>query len=224
MRRQIFVGDVQGCYAEFCDLLKLLQVRPESDALHLVGDVINRGPGSDAALEYLLKNPKVRVVMGNHEWNFLQLKSVEQGLANPDLAKTTALLQKRWTTYFELMASWPSYIEAEDWIMVHAGLWPDPDPEKTPLKQRLKLRTLPREAGGIELEGQPWYHHHRGHKMVIFGHWATNGLVHHGRMRGLDSGCVYGGRLSALVLPEDEIVSVPARQRWYDPIREKECW
>ena len=52
---------------------------------------------------------------------------------------------------------------------------------------------------------------------MVFGHWARRGLVVAPRVRGLDSGCVYGRELTALVLPSGELVSVPAA-RAYVPI------
>ncbi len=49
----------------------------------------------------------------------------------------------------------------------------------------------------------------------MFGHWARRGLVELERTRGLDTGCVYGGELTAWIPEEDRIVSVAARQRWH---------
>lgn len=57
---------------------------------------------------------------------------------------------------------------------------------------------------------RPWDEFYRGDKRIVFGHWARRGLVHTDRVVGLDSGCVYGDRLSAWIAEEDRIVQVPA--------------
>jgi bis(5'-nucleosyl)-tetraphosphatase (symmetrical) len=63
----------------------------------------------------------------------------------------------------------------------------------------------------------PWDDHYRGARTAVFGHWAKRGLVVKPRLRGLDSGCVYGRQLSAWIAEEDRIVQVPAR-RAYTPV------
>jgi bis(5'-nucleosyl)-tetraphosphatase (symmetrical) len=55
----------------------------------------------------------------------------------------------------------------------------------------------------------PWDHWLRDSRTVVFGHWARRGLVTGARVRGLDSGCVYGGALSAWIAEEDRLVQVP---------------
>ena len=52
---------------------------------------------------------------------------------------------------------------------------------------------------------------------VFFGHWAMRGLVQYKNVIGLDSGCVYGGSLSAYVLPDERWLSVPAREQYCKP-------
>ena len=59
---------------------------------------------------------------------------------------------------------------------------------------------------------QPWANHWNGPLTVLFGHDAARGLQHHDHAIGLDTGVVYGGELSALILPDKEIISVPARE------------
>jgi bis(5'-nucleosyl)-tetraphosphatase (symmetrical) len=53
-----------------------------------------------------------------------------------------------------------------------------------------------------------------GGRTVVFGHWAVQGLVVRPGLRGLDSGCVWGGRLSAWIAEEDRVASVPAERAW----------
>jgi bis(5'-nucleosyl)-tetraphosphatase (symmetrical) len=61
----------------------------------------------------------------------------------------------------------------------------------------------------------PWDHWYDGTRTVVFGHWARRGLVSAPRMRGLDSGCVYGGPLTAWIAEEDRLVQAPGQDvRW----------
>ena len=50
----------------------------------------------------------------------------------------------------------------------------------------------------------------------MFGHWARRGLVGLERTRGIDTGCVYGGFLTAWIPEDERIMSVPARRVWYE--------
>ena len=68
---------------------------------------------------------------------------------------------------------------------------------------------------------QPWFAWYdparHGNRTVAFGHWAQRGLVQGPHLRGLDTGCVWGGRLTAWVVEEDRLVSVPARRAYQRP-------
>jgi bis(5'-nucleosyl)-tetraphosphatase (symmetrical) len=64
---------------------------------------------------------------------------------------------------------------------------------------------------------RPWFDHwqRRGdRRTVVFGHWARLGLVEKRGLRGLDTGCVWGGRLTAWIAEEDRVVSIAARKVW----------
>ena len=62
----------------------------------------------------------------------------------------------------------------------------------------------------------PWFEHWRGRDVptIVFGHWAMRGLVREPGLRGLDTGCVWGGRLTAWIAEEDRLVHVPAERAY----------
>ena len=63
----------------------------------------------------------------------------------------------------------------------------------------------------------PWYERYGGHRTVVFGHWADRGLVNAERLRGLDTGCVWGGLLTAWIAEKNQFVSVAARKQYQKP-------
>ncbi|MCS5574081.1 MAG: fructose-bisphosphatase class III, partial [Pseudomonadales bacterium] len=65
------IGDIQGCYDEFVQLLELVQFDSASDELWLVGDLVNRGPYNVAVMDLIISLPKTVAVLGNHDLHFL---------------------------------------------------------------------------------------------------------------------------------------------------------
>lgn len=63
-------------------------------------------------------------------------------------------------------------------------------------------------------EHTPWYEIYIGTKKVVYGHWGAQRLMVRENTIGIDSGCVYGGELSAYILETSEIVQVPAKQTY----------
>jgi diadenosine tetraphosphatase ApaH/serine/threonine PP2A family protein phosphatase len=104
-------------------------------------------------------------------------------------------------------------------LVVHAGLVPGVPVEQQDPELLMNMRTLRPDGSGSRRseDGVLWATRWQGPEFVVFGHHATVGLQRHARAIGLDTGCVYGGRLSAYVLPDDRVESVPAR-RAYVPI------
>jgi bis(5'-nucleosyl)-tetraphosphatase (symmetrical) len=235
---RVFVGDVQGCDDELGDLLDELRYDPAGHELWFVGDLVNRGPHSARVLRRV-RELGARSVLGNHEVNLLRVVSG----ARPRRPRDTfdALLE---APDLDVLLSWvrarPLVKTWDDLVLVHAGL-PPRDLEQLPKRAaalekeihaggepwgdpllRLLVSVRHCDAKGRQPDDddhpgkdyEPWFHFYRGERKVVFGHWSRRGLVREKRVRGVDTGCVWGGRLTAWIAEEDRIVSVPARRAY----------
>jgi bis(5'-nucleosyl)-tetraphosphatase (symmetrical) len=118
------IGDIQGCHAEFCELLDLIGFSPASDRLWLVGDLVNRGPSSLAVLREVMRLGDAAVtVLGNHDFHLLTVAAghrrphrddtLDAILAAPDRDDLVAWVKSR-----------PLVVTEGDLAMVHAGFLP----------------------------------------------------------------------------------------------------
>lgn len=236
--RRIFVGDLQGCRIEFEDLLEKVAFDPATDALHPVGDLVNRGPDSVGALR-LCRDLGARPVLGNHDVHLLRQwrdpawrgrrTTLESILAEDDGEELLTWLEEQ-----PLVLAW------DDVVCVHAGIhpqWEDPvatvsgrspyDADDEVVEFVCRARYCDANGNVPEKDWPPpedpyrpwddyWRERAGESRTVVFGHWARRGLVELERTRGLDEGCVYGGELLAWIAEEDRIVRVPARRVWYE--------
>ncbi|MEZ5978403.1 MAG: metallophosphoesterase [Planctomycetota bacterium] len=238
-RRRIFVGDVQGCDDELGELLDLVRYDQGSDLLHPVGDLVNRGPRSLAALRRL-RDAGALPVLGNHDVHLLRASVGLRALAEGDTIAEVLAAPDR-TELLDWLAAQPFVRDLGDLYLVHAGIhprWADPeavlaglDPlTRTPeIDFATRVRHCDAEGRRPEDDDDPppgfeaWDHfydpsRHDGRR-VVFGHWASRGLVRTERAIGLDTGCVWGGRLTAWIAEEDRLVHVEARRVWRQPGR-----
>jgi diadenosine tetraphosphatase ApaH/serine/threonine PP2A family protein phosphatase len=216
MNRTIFIGDIHGCLDELNRLLEKISYNPDSDIIYSVGDFVNRGPDSRGVF-LKLKEIGCRLVLGNHEYY------IKQHIQKNN-KKVIEHCQKIFTNIYDDFVSYifqiPLYIETDDFILVHAGI----DPRKKLLSNQnakilTSVRTLNPLTGKIDQpDGQPWFENYTGSKLIVFGHWAQLEGVIKPNVIGLDTGCVYGKKLSALIYPEKKIISVEAK-RIYEPIQ-----
>ena len=105
-----------------------------------------------------------------------------------------------------------------DHLVVHAGLVPGVPLDDQEPEHLLNLRSItPEGRPSKKLDGTPWAALWRGPDHVVFGHDAVRGLQRHPHATGLDTGCVYGNALTALVLEagaDPRLVSVQARRAY----------
>jgi len=140
-------------------------------------------------------------VIGNHEVSLIE------GRRTPTLDEVRRQLGSALDEWLAWIAAWPLFVHGDGYILVHAGIAPGKRPEQCTREELTELRTV---------DGQPWFDFWRGPETVIFGHWAQRGRVDLALCKGLDTGCVYGGRLTGLWWPRLEWVSVPARRRYFE--------
>jgi len=238
--RTIIVGDVHGCASELQSLLDRLAFS-NGDRLVFVGDVVARGPDSLGVLD-VVRSTGAILVRGNHEQKLLDWYEGRQrwlhgeGEAKPPIGKmhrdlARSLRPVDWTL---LRTSKPLlHLPEHDLVVVHAGLDPFLPIERQEPDTLMRIRTVvdpsKRRGDGHVLWGSLW----TGPPHVVFGHNAAPGLQLHPWATGLDTGCVYGRRLTALVLEPGQkvppsvaarkalLVSEPARRVWHVPAHER---
>lgn len=119
------IGDIQGCYREFRQLLSAAGYRAATDELWLVGDLVNRGPANVDVLRFLMDTPHVTTVLGNHDLHFV---AVARGFKRPSGRDTISdLLDASDVDEFvDWLRARPLVHVDEDRraVLVHAGLPP----------------------------------------------------------------------------------------------------
>ncbi|ORC84827.1 putative serine/threonine protein kinase [Trypanosoma theileri] len=218
--RVVIVGDIHGCLAQLQELLRVVGFNKEKDLLISVGDMVNKGPDSIGVLT-LLRSLGVRSVLGNHEVKLLKLRKAlrkEGEIPKKYRDSTLAPLAKDLPLEMETYLSQLPHIlriPSHNLIIVHAGLHPQLPLERQRVKDITTMRNLISHAdGSLEVSeetnaGVPWASLWRGPEVVVFGHDARRNVQQLPFAFGLDSRCVYGGKLTALIYPGGSLVSVP---------------
>ena len=248
-----FIGDIQGCDASLGALLEKIDFSPSRDTAYLLGDLVNRGPASEATLRRLMRlGSSARCLLGNHDLHLLAIAhgvrpllrhdTVNDVLQAPDCGALLDWLSHQHMAFFE-----------HGCLMVHAGVLPrwtaaqtmalaaevetvlrsdglgaflqemygdEPRAWDDALTGTARLRVVvnaltrlrfctpdgvmeftAKEAAGKAPDGHvPWFdapNRHTDSVTVAFGHWSTLGPTGRSNLLALDTGCVWGGCLSA---------------------------
>ncbi|MEU0183002.1 polynucleotide kinase-phosphatase [Streptomyces sp. NPDC006207] len=231
------IGDVHGCSSELETLLGKLGyvdgVHPEGRTAVFVGDLVDRGPDSPGVLRRVMgmvAAGDALCVPGNHEnklGRWLKGKKVQH---THGLAETIEQLEQEdekdpafREQVREFIEGLVSHYVLDDGKLVvcHAGL---PEKYHGRTSGRVRSHALYGDTTGETDEfglpvRYPWAEDYRGRAAVVYGHtpvpstsWINNTIC-------LDTGAVFGGRMTALRWPEREIVDVPAERVWYEPAK-----
>ncbi|MFD6530469.1 polynucleotide kinase-phosphatase [Streptomyces sp. NPDC060184] len=231
------IGDIHGCSGELESLLAELGYtdgsHPEGRTAVFVGDLVDRGPDSPGVLRRVMSmvaSGDALCVPGNHEnklGRYLKGRKVQH---THGLAETIEQLEREDGTDPEFRARVAEFVaglvshyvlDGGDLVVCHAGL---PEKYHGRTSGRVRSHALYGDTTGETDEfglpvRYPWAEEYRGRAAVVYGHtpvptasWVNNTLC-------LDTGAVFGGKLTALRWPEREIVDVPAEKVWYEPVR-----
>lgn len=236
------VGDLQGCARELDDLLDAITFDPARDQLWAAGDLINRGPDSLATVRRwrelggrgVIGNHEVYALCARSGVWPRKADTLDQLFAAPDADELFASLRA-----LPAMAFLPGVDDGRDVWLVHAGLDPrwidlhataarieatkhDDDwlvSDDVSFATRVRCCTATGERTRFDQlpEDCPppfraWDSFYTGEAIVVHGHWARRGHYRGDHTIGLDSGCVYGGPLTAWCVEQDRIVQVPSRR------------
>lgn len=182
------VGDVHGCLDTFQRLLDTLGVGP-TDLVVCVGDLVRKGPDSEGVVDFVRGRENVISVRGNNEAKLLRGEATIPALDGTDRA---------WLGGLPLAISWG------DTLVVHGGVDPD---EPLPTHDPETLLTM-RSHHGKGYDGPFWFDVYEGPPRVFFGHTVVQRPLEREWAVGLDTGCVYGGSLTAYDTARGRFVSV----------------
>ena len=216
MSHTFVVGDIHGCYDELRALVESVGLG-ESDRLVSVGDLVTKGEKSREVLELFMSDARFSSVIGNHDRALLEYWKGERRREDlkPAQEQCAKELHEERERYAAFLDTLPGYIDLGSHVVVHAGLRPGISLSEQSLDDLTALRTLgpDREAR----TGTPWYEVYDGDKTALFGHWPSATPRRGPRAIGLDTGCVYGYKLTAYVVETGEFRSVPALRAYDEP-------
>lgn len=188
------VGDIHGC-AEELEALHARLTLTNNDLLVFVGDLISKGPESRRVVEYIRSLPNAVSVRGNNEQNAIESSG------DFELAKSE----------MEFLETLPVVVTIGADMVVHGGIDPRKDLDEQMIADLIETRSLTRSNGYTR---PYWFEQHTGPPRVFFGHTVFDAPLLADWSIGLDTGCVYGGRLTAYSLKEETVHSVSARRTY----------
>lgn len=208
------IGDIHGYILKLDRLMAKIHIDAEKDTLVFIGDYIDRGPDSKGVIDKILDIRKriknVVCLLGNHEQMFLNyyLEQRDEGLFLHNGGLST-LISYGFThegrkdlnvpdKHMDFFTTLRPYYETDDYIFVHAGLRPGIPIDRQNIDDLIWIR--------YEFINSPYDFG----KVVIFGHTPlsfTEPLTDKNKI-GLDTGAVYGGKLTCIELSEMKIYQV----------------
>jgi diadenosine tetraphosphatase ApaH/serine/threonine PP2A family protein phosphatase len=216
MPRTIAIGDIHGCAHEFEELLKTLNIQSDDRVIQL-GDLINRGPDSRGVIE-LARAYGVESILGNHELRLL--KALREGspkiLKDYDLDTIKQLQSKDWE-YIERLPKF-KYFGNEKLVFIHGGFLPNKLWHTQSVEVITNIQVIDANGKPAKRSDAPkapvWAEKWEGPPFVIYGHTPGPKIIKHKYAIGIDTGCVYGGHLTAYIVEEKAFVQVRARQAY----------
>lgn len=236
------IGDVHGCFDELAELLECLGYAvgitddsisvepPEGRKAVFLGDLVDRGPRSPDVLKLVMgmcEAGSALCIQGNHEAKLVRkLRGGNVRVAH-GLAETLAQLESTPPEFIDRVLRFADGLRSHyvldrgRLVVAHAGLKEELQGRASGAVRSFAL--YGDTTGEIDEYGlpvrNPWAESYRGDAMVVYGHTPVLDAEWLNRTICIDTGCVFGGKLTALRYPEQELVSVPAREVYFEPVR-----
>ena len=237
------IGDVHGCFDELVALLtklgyeisnltegETLVKHPQNRKVLFVGDYVDRGPKVVEVLRLIMEMHKTGIaicVPGNHDTKLARALRGKNVTKTHGLAESLAQLEDESEEFKTRIAEFIEglvshyFLDNGKLVVAHAGM-----------KQELQGRASGRvrefalygeTTGETDEFGLPirlnWAEEYRGTATVVYGHTPVAEPQWINRTINIDTGCVFGGNLTALRYPEKELVSIAAHQTYYEPVK-----
>ena len=237
------IGDIHGCFDELVELLQKLGYKistqsngditvepPEGRKAVFVGDYVDRGPKVAEVLRLIMRMHETGAALcvpGNHDVKLVRALRGRNVKRTHGLAESLAQLAEASTEFKTHIAEFLDglvshyVLDNGKLVVAHAGM-------KAELQGRASGRVREfamygETAGETDEFGLPirlnWAEAYRGTATVVYGHTPVTEPQWVNRTINIDTGCVFGGELTALRYPEKELVSVAARQTYYEPVK-----
>src|SRR5689334_23040282 len=235
------IGDVHGCFDELTALFRQLGYVIEDGESHrvsppdgrkalFVGDLVDRGPKITQVLRLVMSMVKAGsalCVPGNHDVKLLRKLRGKNVQITHGLADTLAQLESEPPEFKNGVADFiddmVSHYVLDDGklVVAHAGMKESMQGRGSGAVRSFALfgeTTGETDEYGLPVR-YPWAAEYRGRAMVVYGHTPIAEPEWLNRTINIDTGCVFGGKLTALRYPEKELVSVPALREYYAPAK-----
>ena len=234
------IGDVHGCYDELYDLLTKLMYKVDAEkftAIHpngrkavFLGDLCGRGPKNIEVLRLvmnMIQESSALCIAGNHDVKLLKKLNGKNVQLTHGLHRTIEQLETQDTEFNEKVKKFINGLisyymfDGGKLIVSHAGI-----KEKYQGRSSGRVRefclygetTRETDEYGLPVR-TPWANEYRGKSLVVYGHIPAIEPQLKNNTACIDTGCVFGGKLSAYRYPEKEIVQVKAKYEYYAPLK-----
>lgn len=241
------IGDIHGCYQETTELLEKLGYQiekvanngqnfglsithPEGRKVIFLGDLVDRGPDSPAVLKLVMSmvyQETAFCVPGNHDLKLQKKLKGKNVSIQHGLAETLEQLEHETPEFIEQVKEFlysliSHYVfDNGKLVVAHAGIKEEMQGRGSAAVRAFCL--YGETTGEIDEFGLPvrynWASEYRGNAKVIYGHTPIPEPEWLNKTLNIDTGCVFGGKLTALRYPEEALVSVPAHEVYCEPVR-----
>lgn len=233
------IGDVHGCYDELVELVEQLgymknedgfYIHPDNRKLVFLGDLTDRGPKNTEVLDFVMGHCNAELaycVLGNHDFKLIKKLHKRAEPFTHGIEITLNQIDKRGSDYanvvMEFLNALPTQYVFDDGklVVAHAGMR-----EEYIGKGSMRVRAYCMygdTSGETDEYGLPvhidWASSYTGKTEIVYGHIPNEFPDIKRNTYNIDTGCVFGNKLTALRYPENETVSVNAHQMYFEPLR-----